>query len=133
MAEFNFDFCLNSRVAEIIAPDEPTIRDYNGWDYTPKPPMPYRRRFKVILEGLRWYYLDNGNIDYATNVGQNAGVLETFYEGHRKYKPFNFDHERLGVLELRFDAPLSIPKALPDSGGLLAALEVQMIHHNPSY
>jgi hypothetical protein len=133
MAEFNFDFCIGSRVAEIIAPEEPGIRDYNGWDYAPRPTLPYRRKFKVTLEGLRWYYLDNGTIDYATNPERNAGVLEAFYEEHRKWKPFNFTHERLGSLELRFEAPLSIPKALPDSGGLIEALEVMMIHHNPSY
>lgn len=133
MAEFNFDFCLKSRVAEIIAPDEPVVRDYNGWDYNPKPPLPYRRKFKVTLEGLRWYFATNGTMDYTTNPQYNAGALEQFYELHRKYKPFNFVHERLGTLELRFDAPVSVPKAIPDSGGLIEAFEVQMIHHNPSY
>lgn len=133
MAEFNFNFCPTTRVAEIIAPEEPTVRDFNGWDYTPRPVLPYRRKFKVTLEGLRWYYLQDGTIDYSANPERNAGVLEYFYEDHRKWRPFNFLHERLGLLELRFESPLSIPKALPDSGGLVPALEIMMIHHNPTY
>lgn len=133
MAEFNFNFCIGSRVAEVIAPEEPSVKDFNGWDYTPQPVLPYRRKFKVTLEGLRWRFLDNGTIDYATDPERNAGVLEAFYTTHRKHKPFNFTHEWLGTLEMRFETPLNVPKALPDSGGLLEALEVNMIHHNPSY
>ena len=45
----------------------------------------------------------------------------------------NYDHEWLGTLELRFKNPLSVPKALPNSGGLLDTLEVMAIHHNPTY
>ena len=133
MAEFNFDFCLNSRSAETIAPEEPTVRDMNGWDYTPRPVLPYRRKFKVTLEGLRWHFNADGTIDYATNPEYNAGVLESFYKGHRKHKPFNYRHEWLGLLELRFDNPVSVPKAIANSGGLVDSLEIMMIHHNPTY
>lgn len=133
MAEFTFDFCIDRRVAETLAPEEPAIRDFNGWDYTPAPVLPYRRKFKVTLEGLRWYFNDNGTIDLATNPQQNAGRLEEFYSTHRKHKPFNFQHEWLGLLELRFEVPVNVPKAIPNSQGLIEQLEIQMIHHNPSY
>lgn len=133
MAEFNFDFCPNTRVAETIAPEETSIRDFNGWDYTPRPVLPYRRRFRITLEGLRWYFNSNGTIDYVTDIEHNAGVLESFYTDHRKHKPWNFQHEWLGLLELRFDNPLSVPKAEADSYGLLEPLEIQAIHHNPTY
>lgn len=133
MAEFNFDFCPNSRVAETLAPDEMTIKDFNGWDYTPSPVLPYRRKFLITLEGLRWYFNSNGTIDYVTDTAHNAGLLESFYTTHRKHKPWNFTHEWLGTLELRFEVPLNVPKALKDSGGLLGPLEITAIHHNPSY
>ena len=133
MAEFNFNFCPNSRVAETIAPEEPSVRDFNGWDYAPKPVLPYRRRFKITLEGLRWYFNSNGTIDYATNPDYNAGVLESFYTDHRKHKAFNYQHEWLGMLELRFDNPVNVPKALPNSDGLLEPLEFMALHHNPTY
>lgn len=133
MVEFTFNFCPKSRIAETIAPDEPEIKDFNGWDYTPNPVLPYRRRFKVTLYGLRWRFNDNGTIDYATVPETNAGVLEAFYMGHRKHKPFNFVHEWMGNMEMRFSSPVSVPKSMPDSGGLIDALEIDMMHHNPSY
>lgn len=133
MAEFNFNFCENSRVAETLAPEEPIIKDFNGWDYTPQPVLPYRRKFKITLEGLRWYFNDDGTIDYATNPTMNAGVLESFYAGHRRHKPFNYQHEWLGLMELRFDTPVNVPKAMPNSHGLVDAFEITAIHHNPSY
>lgn len=133
MAEFNFDFCPNTRVAEVIAPDEPSIKDFNGWDYTPKPVLPYRRKFKVTLEGLRWIFSDSGTIDYATDPDHNAALLEQFYVDHRKWRAFNFSHEYLGTLEVRFENPLSIPKAMANSNGLIDPVEIMLIHHNPSF
>ena len=133
MAEFTFDFCPNTRAAETIMPEEPTIRDFNGWDYTPTPVLPLRRRFKITLEGLRWYFNDNGTIDLVTDPEHNAGVLEAFYMTHRKHKPFDYAHEWLGTLQLRFENPVSIPKALPNSNGLLDSFEIMTIHHDPTY
>jgi len=133
MAEFNFAFCPKSRVAEIIAPDEPQVKDFNGWDYTPYPVLPYRRRFKITLEGLYWRFAPNGTIDYATDPETNAGVLEAFYADHRLHKPFNYQHQYMGLIEMRFAAPVSVPKSLQNSNGLLAPFEIQTMHHNPSY
>jgi len=60
MADFLFDFCPNSRVAEKIAPDEPEVQDFNGWVYNPVPVLPFRPSFRVELEGLRWYLDGSG-------------------------------------------------------------------------
>ena len=87
MAEFDFDFCIGTRTAETIAPEDPVVKDFNGWDYAPRPVLPYRRSFKITLEGLRWYFNDNGTIDLVTNPNYNAGLLEDFYTTHRQYKP----------------------------------------------
>lgn len=133
MANLRFDFCPTTRVAETMAPDEPTIRDMNGWDYTPNPVLPYRRRFKLILEGLRWYTTEHGFLDLVHDREHNAGALENFYAYHRKHIPFEYEHEWLGVLLLRFDGPVNIPRAIPNSGGLVEPLEITAIHHNPSY
>lgn len=134
MAEFLFDFCLNTRVAELMSPDEPEVRDFNGWVYNPVPVLPFRPTFKVTLEGLRWYLNTAGTaLDTTTNPTYNAGRLEAFYRTHRKHKPFNFNHEYLGSLELRFNAPLNIPKGLQNGGGAIESLEIMMIQHNATY
>lgn len=133
MAEFDFDFCLDRRVAETMPPEEPAIKDFTGWDYAPTPSLPYRRKFKISLEGLRWYFLENGQIDLVTDASHNAGALEAFYTLHRQHKPFNYLHEWMGTMELRFNSPVMVPKAMPNSGGLIEGLELTAIHHNPTY
>lgn len=134
MAEFTFDFCDNSRVVSVIAPEELTVRDFNGWDYTPQPVLPYRRKFKVTLYGLTWYLNGAGTaLDVATNPGRNAGRLEEFYTTHRLFKEFDFTHEYLGSMEMRFQNIVSIPEAVVNSGGRLDKFEVMMVEHNPSY
>lgn len=134
MAEFTFNFCTGTRAAEVIPPTEGAIKDFNGWDYTPNPILPYRRSFKVVLDGLRWYMNAAGTaLDLTTDVDHNAGLLEAFYTTHRMNKPFNFAHEYLGTLEVRFAAAVTVPMAQANSGGLLDRLELQMIHHNPTY
>ena len=131
-AKYEFEFCKNSRVAEVIAPEEPKVKDFNGWDYTPTPVVPYRRSFKITLEGLRWYTNEDG-LDVTTDPEHNAGRLEKFYEEHRLHVPFVFNHEYLGLIELRFSNPLNVPKAMQNSQGLLEPLEFTAMHHNPSF
>ncbi len=106
----------------------------NGWEFTAKPVDPYRRQFVAELYGLRWYMSNDGfGLDLTTDTLHNAGFLLQFYREHRRYKPFYLQHEYLGLIQCRFASPVTIPKALPDSGGLIDVFEVTLVHHNPSY
>lgn len=134
MANFIFDFCPDSRVAEKLAPEEPEVGDFNGWVYNPVPVLPFRPTFKVTLEGLRWYLNNEGNaLDTTTDITRNAGRLEAFYLIHRLHRPFNFQHEYLGNLEMRFYEPVSVPKGLENAGGVIDSFEIMMIQHTSSY
>lgn len=133
MDSLEFDFCRGSRVIENILPEEPAIKDMNGWDYTPRPALPIRRRFKVTLEGLTWYFRDNHLLDTVTNSERNAGRLEEFYAVHRKHVKFLLAHEWMGLIEVRFENPVSVPKAIQNSGGLIEPFELTLIHHNPRW
>lgn len=127
-----FDFCENSRVIKEIAPKEAEPIDFNGWDFSVRPVLPYRRSFVVTLYGLRWS-LGIGTLDLSGNHGNNAGRLLKFYRDHRLYKSFLLNHEYLGPIECRFMQPVNIEPALVNSGGLIEALDISMVHHNPSY
>lgn len=50
-----FDFAPNSHVAEEIPPDEAEVVSMNGWEFTSRPAVPYRARFKLTLSGMRWF------------------------------------------------------------------------------
>lgn len=129
-----FDFCVATRVAEELPPEETSITSMNGWQYSSKPKTPYRPSFKVTLHGLRWYLNAGGNaLDLTTNLDKNAGRLLQFYKARRMWDTFTYNHEYLGAITVRFEKPVTIPAALPNSRGLIAPLEIQLVQHNPSW
>lgn len=127
-----FDFAPNSHSAVEIAPDEQSVVSFNGWDFTSRPSLPYRRKFRLRLSGMRWY-ISNGALDVTTNPTLNAGRLLDFYRANRRYGTFTYQHEYLGSLTCRFAEALAIPEALPNAAGLIDAFEVTLVHHSPSY
>lgn len=133
MDELVFDFCVNSRVAESISPEEPEVTDFNGWSYHPAPNLPFRPSYRVMLDGLTWYQNTDGTLDLTTSPETNAGRLEQFYRGHRLHKPFLFNHEYLGGILMRFSTPVSVPMGLIQSGGLIDRFEINMIQHEAEY
>jgi hypothetical protein len=129
-----FDFCPNTHVAEEIPPEEPSAVSMNGWDFVAKPSVPYRRKFKLTLGGMRWYLNAAGDaLDLTTDPQHNAGRLLKMYQDNRKWDTFTYDHEYLGTITCRFDAPVSIPKAIQNSNGLVPDFDIQLVHHNPGW
>jgi len=127
-----FDFAPNSHSAIEIPPDEPEVVSFNGWDFTARPAVPYRRKFRLKLTGMRWY-ISNGTLDVSTNPTLNAGRLLDFYRTNRRFGTFTYAHEYLGTITCRFAEPLTIPEAITNSAGLIDVIEVNLIHHNPSF
>jgi hypothetical protein len=129
-----FDFCPNTHVAEEIPPEEPSAVSMNGWDFVAKPSVPYRRRFKLTLGGMRWIFNAAGDaLDLTTDPTHNAGRLLAMYQACRKWDTFTYNHEYLGPITCRFDAPVQIPKALTNSNGLVPEFDIQLVHHNPGW
>lgn len=129
-----FDFAVNHRVIEELPPEEHKGTDLNGWVFNTKPSVPYRPTFKVTLHGMRWFLNTPGNaLDIVTQPTINAGRLRKFYLDNRQWDSFTFVHEFLGTMQCRFADPVVIPAALPNSGGLIAPLEVTLIQHNPGF
>jgi len=116
-------------------PPEPMLGvSMNGWNFSSKPNIPYQRRFKIKLHGLRWYTDPTTDLyDETINPNFNARALETFYARHEAWNPFLFNHQHIGQLTCRFGSAVSVPAAPPQSGGWLDVVEVMLIHHNPGY
>lgn len=130
-----FTFCPGRYVPETIPPEPLSATTFNGWAFTSKPEVPYQKRFKVTLHGLRWYTDGNGYYDATTNANFNARALELFYESHQTWSPFFWTHQHLGSTPLlvRFMSQLIVPAAPAGSGGWLDPLEMTLVHHNPGY
>jgi hypothetical protein len=114
-------------------PQASQVMSMNGWPFTSKPKVPYQKSFAVKLQGMYWYLKSNGYFDVSTNPRYNARRLELFYERHGVWKPFDFPHPHLGLLRCRFSQPLEIPEAIANSGGLVDAFDVNLVHHDPGY
>lgn len=129
-----FTFCPNSLVPETLPREPPSVMSLNGWQFSAKPAVPYQRKFKVTLHGLRWFLdPDTDLYDSFTEPDINAHNLELFYSRHETWNPFNWTHPHLGPLVVRFAAPVSVPKGKENSGGFIDAFEITLIHHNPGY
>lgn len=127
-----FDFCDTSRTAVEIPPDDGMPINFNGWEFSARPSVPYRRKFTVTLTGMRWY-LGSGTLDLTTNPKRNAGRLLKFYRENGMWDVFSYNHEYLGNILCKFAAPVNVPKAEPDSDGKIGAFDITLIHHNPAY
>lgn len=134
-----FDFVPNSHVAEEIPPEEAAAVSMNGWEFTSRPAVPYRRKFRLTIGGMRWIlkprvgYPLLVELDLLTTPEINAGRLLEFYKANRTFDSFTYPHEFLGDLTCRFAEPVRIPKALPNSSGLVPEFELVITHHNPSF
>lgn len=127
-----FDFVPNSHVAEEIPPEERNVTSMNGWDFTAKPSVPYRAKFKLTLSGMRWR-MSGAALDVTTDPTTNAGRLLNFYKTNRTWDSFTYNHEYLGAITCRFADAVAIPKAFQNSNGLIPEFEVVLVHHNPGY
>lgn len=127
-----FDFAPNSHLAVELPPEELGVVSFNGWDFTAKPSVPYRARFRLTLTGMRWY-LSGGALDVTTNPTMNAGRLLNFYKTNRRFGTFTYAHEYLGTITCRFAESVQIPAAIPSSNGLIEVIELGLIHHNPGF
>jgi len=131
-----FDFCKDSLVPTTLVRDNASVMSLGGWQFTAKPTTPFQRRFKVMLHGLCWYTNSNdGRYDPYYRPRHNARRLELFYQEHEMWKPFLWVHPHLGYAPLtcRFQSPLNVPEGIENSGGLISALEVNLIEHNAGF
>jgi hypothetical protein len=129
-----FDFAPGKHSAQEVPPEEPSVTSFNGWEFTARPGIPYRRKFRLKLAGLVWYLDSSGTtLDISTDPTMNAGRLLEFYKLNRTWDTFTYPHEYLGDLTCRFAHPVEIPLAIPNSFGRVPEFELMLIHHNPGY
>jgi len=129
-----FNFCPDRLVPETIPPEPTAVTSMNGWEFSSRPTVPYRRKFKITLHGLQWYLNADGSYDEASNPQFNARKLELFYAAHQRWREFNWFHPHLGtLLAVKFSAPVTVPAGIPNSNGILNPLEITMIESNPGY
>lgn len=100
----------------------------NSWTFTAPPDAPDQRIFKLTLQGLRFYVEEDGTtIDTDTEPTRNAGRFDAFYQRHRLWKSFTFNHPQFGPLEVKFHKPLNLPKGIKGGNGLLPEFDIELV------
>jgi hypothetical protein len=128
-----FNFASDRHVPETLPPEPIQTVSMNGWTFAAKPKIPYVRKFRLTLYGMRWYLQAAGLYDTATNPTFNARLLEQFYQANGTWDNFSYTHPHIGPIQCRFASAVTVPAAIPNSGGLIDAFQLELIEHDPGF
>lgn len=128
-----FNFCPTSLVPATLPPDPVGGASMNGWTFASKPRIPYQRKFRVTLHGMRWYLNTSGTYDEVTNPKFNARLLELFYQANQTWDNFLWEHPHLGEIQVRFAEPVNVPEGRDNSNGYIEPFEVMLVEYSPAY
>ena len=99
----------------------------NSYQYDVAPEAPDQRIFTLTLPGMQYFLTAGGAIDTVTSPERNMAVLENFYNQHKRAVEFTFNHPVYGALQCKFNRPLEVPDGIPDGGGVLNDVTVELI------
>lgn len=87
-------------------------------------------RKKVYRADQNGYWVASSS-DSALNLTRdpqiNIAALDDFYSRHKLYKRFWYDHPMFGMMQVRFNKPLMIPKGYADGDGTLEPFELEFL------
>jgi hypothetical protein len=66
-------------------------------------------------------------VDLSTNPQYNLAVLEKFYQDHKLYKTFQYQHPIYGLMSVKFNSPLKIPEGTKGGIGWVPDIAVELI------
>lgn len=99
----------------------------NSYTFTAPPIAPDTRTFTLTFATMRWFTNTDGSVNLVPAPGINLGLLYQFYEQHKLYAVFFYDHPMFGRLPCRFNKPLKIPKGLTNGDGAVEAFDLEFI------
>lgn len=92
------------------------VRFGRGYSFASQPKGPDQILFHLNLTGFCWWTeFVTGNIDRTIFPQLNAGHIQDFYESHRLYEPFAYQHPTRGLSTVRFAKPLPSFKSIKDA------------------
>lgn len=105
-----------------------SIKLGNGYSYVSKPISPMLKKFRLHFKGFRYYFNEDGTIDYETNKElNNVGTLSSFYDTMNMWDTFVYNDEEFGGVLVRFSKPLGPIKVKEGSQfGVVEDFEVEL-------
>jgi len=91
------------------------VRFGRGYSFASKPDGPDQLIFQLDMQGFAWWVNSARVINRTINPEINAGHIQDFYEFHRMFQPFFFNHPTRGQVTVRFNKPLPRFKSIPEA------------------
>lgn len=112
MASTFDDFKIHKREFKYLS-NVMGIKMGNGYSFMSKPISPMLKEFTLHFTGYRYYFNNDGSIDYETNKNKNnLGALCQFYEEMNQCTTFIYNDSQFGAVNVRFAEPLVIPQTM---------------------
>ena len=112
-----FDFPFHT-VSDEYPVSSTTIKLGGGYQFASKPRGPDQILFKLSFKAM-WFGTLNAQIDMQAMID--------FYEAHRLYEPFEYEHPTRGLVVVRFSKPLVVPKGIEGGGGQTEPVSIELI------
>lgn len=126
MALEDFDFPYHSFSTEN---PESGFRGTMGGSYvfTSEPTDPDQRRITLNFSTMKYYVDEDDEITEDIEPQLNMFRLINFYQRHKLYKSFHYQHPVYGELEVKFNKPLVEPEVVPGGFGAVKAFAIELI------
>lgn len=98
-----------------------------SYQFDVMPEAPDQRIFTLSLKGMFYFVDGEGAIDITSHPERNLGLLDKFYNDHKRAKSFTFNHPVFGALECKFNTPLEIPMGKEGGNGYVENIQVELI------
>lgn len=124
MATFSFP----NHLTETQYPDSSVqVQMGKAYIFTAPPSAPDQRIFKLHFNAMV-FYVDESNIaDETIDPENNAKALMLFYEEHKLYKEFVYNHPVFGALNVMFHRPLTMPKPQHGGYGVVRDITIELV------
>lgn len=95
--------------------------------FTAAPTDPDQRQFTLTFATMKYFFDSSNVLDETINPQYNMLALAQFYQRHKTYKSFHYEHPVYGTMECKFNKPLVEPESLPGGSGATKAVTVELI------
>ena len=106
METYNFPYCT----VETENPDSSFRSQFGGsYIFSAPPTDPDQRIFTLHYPAMAYFTNEDGDLDETIEPTKNMYALTKFYQQHKLYASFLYEHPVHGTLECKFKEPLKEP------------------------
>lgn len=95
--------------------------------FTAPPTDPDQRKITLNMKGMQYFTDIDGELDDSVKATRNMFNLIKFYQRHKMYKSFQYNHPVHGVLVVKFNQPLVEEEPVPGGSGVVKDFSIELI------